>query len=63
MKFLRIMNTLLSSVRLVKQIARLKGLWFKFVLSAGIMFALGIAVIYYSGINFEDVFSFITKFI
>ena len=57
MKFLRIMNTLLSSVRLVKQIARLKGLWFKFVLGAGILVALGIVTIYYMGINLEDIFS------
>jgi len=57
------MNTLLSSVRLLKQIGRLKGLWFKFVLSAGILFALGIGIIYYTGIKFEDIFSFVTKFI
>jgi hypothetical protein len=63
MKFLRIMNTLLSSVRLLKQIGRLKGLWFKFVLSTGILFALGIGVIYYTDIKFEDIFSFVTKFI
>ncbi|MBT5259130.1 MAG: hypothetical protein HOL75_09550 [Nitrospina sp.] len=61
MKFLRIMNTLLSSVRLVKQIARLKGLWFKFVLSAGILVALGIVTIYYMGINLEDIFSLWSK--
>ena len=61
MKFLRIMNTLLSSVRLVKQIARLKGLWFKFVLSAGILVSLGIVTIYYMGINLEDIFSLWSK--
>jgi hypothetical protein len=57
------MTTILSSVRLLKQIGRLQGLWFKFVLSAGILFALGIGFIYYTNIKFEDVFSFVTKFI
>jgi hypothetical protein len=56
------MNTLLSSVRLVKQVARLKGLWLKFVLSVGIMIALGIPVILYTEINVDNFFPFLSNF-
>tara|TARA_Y100001960_G_scaffold328504_1_gene417427 strand:+ start:1479 stop:1664 length:186 start_codon:yes stop_codon:yes gene_type:complete len=54
MKIIRIMNTLMSAIRLVRQIGRLKGLWFKFVLTVGILILLFFIAVYYMDIDLSS---------
>jgi hypothetical protein len=62
MKVIRIMNTFMSAVRLIKQIGRLKGMWFKFVLGVGILLTLGIVSIQYMNIDIQDILAYIPNF-
>ena len=59
MKIIRIMKTLMSVVRLIKQIGRLKGLWFKFVVGVGILVLLGFVAIQYMDIDINKFQSYI----
>jgi hypothetical protein len=59
MKIIRIMNTFMSAVRLIKQIGRLKGMWFKFVVGVGILVALSFVSIQYMDIDIKDIISYI----
>ena len=59
MSIMRIINTFLSVLRLFKQIGRLKGLWFKFVVGSGILVTLGFVAINYMDINIKDILSFL----
>jgi hypothetical protein len=59
MSIMRIIRNLLSVFRLFKQIGRLKGLWFKFVVGSGILIALGFVAINYMDINIKDILSFL----
>ena len=54
-----LMKTLMSVVRLIKQIGRLKGLWFKFVVGVGILVLLGFVAIQYMDIDIKGVLSYI----
>ena len=59
MKIIRIMKKLMSVVRLIKQIGRLKGLWFKFVVGVGILVLLGFVAIQYMDIDIKSIQSYI----
>jgi hypothetical protein len=59
MSIMRIINIFLSVLRLFKQIGRLKGLWFKFVVGSGILVTLGFVAINYMDINIKDILSFL----
>ena len=59
MEIIRIMKKLMSVVRLIKQIGRLKGLWFKFVVGVGIMVLLGFVAIQYMDIDIKNIQSYI----
>ena len=59
MSFMRIINTFLSVFRLFKQIGRLKGLWFKFVVGGGVLVSLGFVAINYMDINIKDILSYL----
>jgi hypothetical protein len=49
----------MSIIRLIKQIGRLKGLWFKFVVGVGIMVLLGFVAIQYMDIDIKNIQSYI----
>ena len=49
----------MSAVRLIKQIGRLKGLWFKFVVGVGILVLLGFVAIQYMDINIKSIQSYV----
>ena len=59
MKIIRIMKKLMSVVRLIKQIGRLKGLWFKFVVGVGILDLLGFVAILYMDIDIKSIQSYV----
>ena len=59
MEIIRILKKLMSVVRLIKQIGRLKGLWFKFVVGVGILVLLGFLAIQYMDIDIKSIQSYI----
>ena len=59
MEIIRILKKLMSVVRLIKQIGRLKGLWFKFVVGVGILVLLGFVAIQYMDIDIKSIQSYI----
>ena len=59
MAIIRILKKLMSVVRLIKQIGRLKGLWFKFVVGVGILVLLGFVAIQYMDIDIKSIQSYI----
>jgi hypothetical protein len=58
-EIIRILKKLMSVVRLIKQIGRLKGLWFKFVVGVGILVLLGFVAIQYMDIDIKSIQSYI----
>ena len=62
MEIIRIMKKLMSVVRLIKQIGRLKGLWFKFVVGFGILVLLGFVAIQYMDIDIKDILAYTPNF-
>ena len=59
MKIISIMKKFMSIIRLIKQIGRLKGLWFKFVVGVGILVLLGFVAIQYMDIDIKSIQSYI----